>query len=193
RARELLAQKLLQRREPSRPSSFCAMLGQQPAAEAWVEAASRAKMESRAASGDSGAQLELASLLDAGSDHQGAQAWVERAAASGDVLGQTLLGEMLLSRAPVDVARGLALVRVATASGNARAAHLGALLAAAGVGQAPNWNAALDLLVRAAQGGWALAQDTIACTSSKQTLVADALRKRSSDSEVWLSLAQAVD
>ena len=158
-----------------------------------MEAASRAKIESRAASGDSKAQLELASLLDEGGDHQAARAWVERAAASGDPLGRTLLGEILLSRKPLDVARGLTLARAAAAAGNARAAHLAALLAAAGVGQAQNWNIALDLLLQAAQGGSTLAQDTIACTTSKQHLAADAIRTRPRDSELWRSLAQAVD
>ena len=158
-----------------------------------MEAASRAEIESRAALGDSKAQLELASLLDEGGDHQAARAWVERAAASGDPLGWTLLGEILLSRTPLDVVRGLTVVRAATAAGNSRAAHLAALLAAAGVGQAQNWNTALDLLLRAAQGGSTLAQDTIACTTSKQHLAADALRTRPSDSELWRSLVQAVD
>ncbi len=158
-----------------------------------MEAASRAKIESRAASGDSRAQLELASLLDEEGDHQTARAWVERAAASGDPLGWTLLGEIALSRTPLEVARGLALVRAATAAGNARAAHLAALLAAAGVGQAQSWKTALDLLLQAAQVGSTLAQDTIACTTSKQHLAADAMRTRSSDSDLWRSLTQAVD
>ena len=147
-------------------------------------------IESRAASGDSRAQLELASLLDEAGDSEGARVWLERAAATGDPLGQTLLGEMLLSRSPLDVARGLALVRAAAAAGNARAA---ALLAAAGVGQAQNWKTALDLLLQAAQGGWTLAQDTIACTSSNQILAADAIRTRTTNPEQWRSLAEAVD
>jgi hypothetical protein len=158
-----------------------------------VEAAAQARIESRAASGDSRAQLELAGLLDEGGDHQGAREWVERAAASGDPLGATLLAEMLLSRTPLEVSRGLELVRTATAAGEPRAAHLAALLAAAGVGQAQNLKIALELLLRAAQGGYTLAQDTIACTSSRQQLAAEALRTRSSDAELWRSLAQAVD
>ena len=104
----------------------------------------------------SGARLnvyDLASLLDEGGDHQAARAWVERAAALGDPLGWTLLGEILLSRTPLEVARGLALVRAATAAGNARAAHLAALLAAAGVGQAPNWGSSRRPLPNACATG----------------------------------------
>jgi hypothetical protein len=104
-----------------------------------------------------------------------------------------MLAEVLLSRVPYDVARGVGLIRAATAAGNARATHLAALLAAAGVREPQSWSTALELLLQAAQQGSHLAQDTIACTSSKQPLAADAMRTRSSDPKVWRSAAQAVD
>jgi len=169
------------------------MLEWQGAVETSVEAAPRNSIETRAASGDSRAQLELAGLLDQAGDHQGARDWVERAAASGDPLAETLLAELLLSRSPLEVARGLALVQRATAAGEARAAHLAGLLATAGVGQNQDLKNALALVLQAAQGGYGLAQDTIACTSSNQQLAADALRSRSRDAALWRTLAQAVD
>jgi prolyl 4-hydroxylase len=158
-----------------------------------VEAASRAEIESRAASGDSRAQLELASLLDKAGDVDEARVWLERAVAAGDPLGATLLAEVLLSRTPYDVPRGLALVGEAVKAGDARATHLAALLAAAGVGQAQNLKRALDLLSQAAQGGWNLAQETVACTSSKLSLAASALRTRSSEPGLWRRLAEGID
>src|SRR5437868_4269732 len=94
-----------------------------------VLATAQADIESSARSGESLAQLQLAELLDGSGHHDAAREWLERAAASGDVLGQTLLGEVLVSRIPYDVGRGVLLVRRAAQAGNARAAHLLALLA----------------------------------------------------------------
>jgi len=74
-----------------------------------VDAASRTEIESHAASGDTRAQLELASLLAKAGDDEGTRTWLERAAKSGDPLSCTLLGEVLLSRAPYDVPRGASL------------------------------------------------------------------------------------
>jgi hypothetical protein len=158
-----------------------------------VDAASRAEIENRAASGNTRAQLELASLLDKAGDLEGTRVWLERAAESGDPLSCTLLGEVLLSRTPYDVPRGVDLICRATAAGNARATHLAALLAAAGVREPQSWPKALELVSKAAQGGWHLAQDTIGVTSSKQPLGYNAIRARSSDPGLWQSLSQAID
>jgi len=158
-----------------------------------VTIASRADIESLAASGDTMAQLQLASLLDKAGDLEGTRQWLERAAKSGDPLSRTLLGEVLLSREPYDVPRGVEVICAAAAAGNPRATHLAALLAATGVGEPQNWKRALELLLQAAQGGWHLAQDAIACTSSNQPLGSDSMRTRPADPEVWRAIAQGMN
>lgn len=156
-------------------------------------AGARVDVERRAATGENLAQLELASLFDRCGEHDRAREWLERAAASGDPLARTMLAEVLLSRTPYDISRGMSLVRDAAQQGNARAAHLLALLIAAGVRQTQNWTVAVEVLMAAALGGWQLAQDALASTSSNVTLAKDALRSRSTEVQVWRNIAKAVD
>jgi len=158
-----------------------------------VPALAAVGIERRAAAGESLAQLELASALDANGEYDAARQWLERAAASGDALGRTMLGEVLLSRSPYDVRRGVLLVRAAAEAGNARAAHLLALLTAAGVGQPQSWTNAVGLLLAAALGGSTLAQDALANSSSETALAKEALRSRTKDGAIWTALAKSID
>ncbi|HEY5711066.1 MAG TPA: hypothetical protein VIT38_04150, partial [Allosphingosinicella sp.] len=80
---------------------------------------------------------------------------LERRAASGDAEAQYALGAELLARAdaPGAFAQGVAVIEAAAASGHAEALCLLATLEAVGAGRSPDWNRALDCLLRAAEGG----------------------------------------
>ena len=132
-------------------------------------------------------------MLDGNGEHDSARQWLERASAADHRLGHTLLAEVLLSRTPYDVPRGISLVRRAAQAGDARAAHLLALLVAAGVGHPQNWSMALELLMAAALGGWNLAREVLAGGCSDAALARTALHTRSTDAALWKAVAERID
>jgi len=145
-----------------------------------VDAASRTEIESHAASGDTRAQLELASLLAKAGDDEGTRTWLERAAKSE-------IRSAARSWRSSPFARAITMCRAARVSSARRpppamdaprtSQHSWRLPAFANHRAGPRARAPI------ASGATRLhlAQNTIACTTSKQLLGADAMRTRPSD------------
>jgi hypothetical protein len=122
-------------------------------------------IEKQAASGDGAAQVLLARRLETAGQRQGAETWLRRAAAAGNLEGMTALGKLLLSSASVTaatMAEGRKLLHDAADAGHGDAAHFLALITAIDSSITNNWMLALDHLGRAAEAGHSPARTELA-------------------------------
>lgn len=87
---------------------------------------------------------------------------LRREAENGDRSAKVALGLHLLSRTPAEASQGIRLLQTAADEGSGEAAHLMAILAAAGLRVPQSWRAALDHLQRAAECGYPFAQQELA-------------------------------
>ncbi len=118
-----------------------------------MDTVSAEELESRAASGDVQAQLDLALRLDADGDANRAREWMRRAAVAGDTRAKAALALRLVSYPPLDVVEGARLAREAAADQSPEAMHVLSLLSTEGLGVPQSWDVALDYLARAAEFG----------------------------------------
>jgi hypothetical protein len=75
-----------------------------------------------------------------------------------EITATTSDAKRLLTGSGADARRGVAMLIEASDAGGGEATEMLAIIAAAGLGREPDWNAALDLLARSAERGWAPAQ-----------------------------------
>ncbi len=116
---------------------------------------------------------------------------VRRLAATGSVDAKRVLGQVLLTRPPYGIDEGVAATFDAARGGDGEAAHLAALLTAAGIGVAQDWPAALDLLQLSAERGWKLAEaELVALTSDRELADRAALDPRP---EIWRALREHIN
>jgi prolyl 4-hydroxylase len=129
--------------------------------------------------------LELAAQHDAAGRHDDAINALAVATQAGDLNAMTALSKRLIvgDRAPYLPAQGASLLNDAADGGNIDAQLCLACLTALGAHVPQSWDAALGLLVRAAEGGAQSAQDQL-------TLLARHRRAGTSD---WRGLARAID
>jgi prolyl 4-hydroxylase len=116
-------------------------------------------------------ELAQAARHDACGNHDEAINCLSRATRLGNVEAKTRLAKRLIvgDRAPLLMRQGADLMHEATLEGGAEAAALLAVLAAAGVGGAPNWAAALKLARLAAERGWQPAADQLRVLATART------------------------
>jgi hypothetical protein len=119
-------------------------------------------LESRAESGDTDAQLQLALRCDIEGQGARAIAWMRRAAEAGDIRGKTLLAMRLVTFKPLDIQEGVKWAREAASAGSADAIRVLSLLTAEGLGVPQSWPGALQLMGRAAELGHRRAQAELA-------------------------------
>jgi len=107
--------------------------------------------------------LETADRLDAEGRHGEAIDVLAAAARRGNAAAKARIGARILlgDRAPLLGAQGAQLLHEAAAEGDAEAAAISAVLAAAGVWRPQDWNAALDLTLLAAERGSTRAQGAL--------------------------------
>jgi len=111
---------------------------------------------------------------------------LRRAAASGDLLAMTRLGERLLSGSTPDAcAEAAQVLDRATRSGGIEAPAILAMMFAMGVVAPPNWDTALDLLAIGAQRGSTVAQGQLTALSDDLFGAGRA--------EDWRNLRRAID
>ncbi|HTQ12559.1 MAG TPA: 2OG-Fe(II) oxygenase [Rhizomicrobium sp.] len=139
-------------------------------------------LETRANSGDTAAQMELAGRLDARGQIDPSRGWFARAARSGSRDGLRELGISLLKRPPFRLADGLRFVHNAAQQGDAGALRICAALAAQDVQLAGRWELALDFLRRAAEAGSDAARRDLRLLSRETEAGTD-----------WAGLARRVD
>lgn len=114
------------------------------------------------------AAVARAHELDAQGRHDDAINELAAAAQRKDADATTQLAKRIVigDRAPRLREQGIGLLRDAVSLGSAEAAARLAVVAAAGVGGTPDWQAALRLLVLAAERGWADAQEQLVVLAS---------------------------
>ncbi len=122
-------------------------------------------IESKAASGNVAAQLELARRCDEEQKYEQAVAWLTRAAETGEPAAKTALAQHLVSHPPYNVFEGIRYALEAIYEGDSEAAHLLAVLAAEGLGLPQSWQGALDYLLVAAERGHVLSNAELAALS----------------------------
>ena len=142
------------------------------------------ELERKAASGDVGAQRALAGQLDDAGRHAEAVEWLARAGSAGDAEALAVLGARLVTGQnapflPVDGARMLA---NAASAGSTQAMERLAVLIGGGFYARQDWDAALDLLERAAEGGAVSAQTQLRLLAGP-----------AAGAESWNGLRRAVD
>ncbi|MBV9542061.1 MAG: 2OG-Fe(II) oxygenase [Alphaproteobacteria bacterium] len=118
-------------------------------------------LEARAVAGDTAAQLALGNQAESAGDTRTARGWFAQAAKAGRLDGLRRLAVNLLENPPFEIAHGLNMLRAAADQGDAEAAHLFAIVAADDPTLRNRWTVALDYLLRAADGGHALAQEQL--------------------------------
>jgi hypothetical protein len=113
---------------------------------------------------------------------------------TGDPLAATRLGKQLLIGldAPWAPCRALELLRSASAEGSAEAMEVMATLAAAGAWTPQSWPQAFDLLMDAAEAGWARARAQLAILTRDSELASAAEAGRGA-ANVWRRLREAID
>ena len=141
-------------------------------------------IETKAAAGDTRAQIELAAKLDGEGRHTDAINWLARAGKAGDSQALTLLALRLLTGrdAPFLPADGARLLSDAAGAGHAGAAGHLAVLLGGGFFVKQDWRAALAYLVRSAELGSQAAQ-------AQLRILAD----RGDDESDFKALAAAID
>lgn len=149
-------------------------------------------IERRAAAGDTAAQIELATRLEAGKSFTKARQWLWRAAASGNTEAKAALALRLVAFPPFAVMDGLKWANAAASEGSAAAAHLLALMTGEGLGVPQNWTLAVDWLQRAAELGRRQAQAELAALAGQWDL-AHAFREDRGAQENFSRLRNAVD
>jgi prolyl 4-hydroxylase len=117
---------------------------------------------------DRSAAVARAHELDAQGRHDDAINELAAAAQREDADATTQLAKRIIigDRAPRLREQGIGLLRDAVSLGSAEAAARLAVITAAGIGGAPDWQAALRLLVLAADRGWADAQEQLLVLAS---------------------------
>jgi prolyl 4-hydroxylase len=137
-------------------------------------------------------EIALAEEHDAAGRHDEAINALARATQAGDVEATTRLGKRLLvgDRAPCLPAEGARFLFDANEQGGAEAAARLAVLHGAGVQVAQNWRAAFELLIVAAERGWAPAREQVAVLASEAAVAEQRAR---SGGTAWRTLGAAVD
>jgi prolyl 4-hydroxylase len=158
-------------------------------------AATPEQIHARAQAGDRMAQVALSRIFDQQGRHDVALAWLKQAADAGDVAASTLLGARLLvgRAAPFQPADGAALIFRAAAKGGAEACARAAVLSALGIGQQPDWKAALDWLAKAAEQGDASARSQLGVLTSDAELAGRIAAGGAISSAGWKRARRAVD
>lgn len=130
------------------------------------------QLRAKADSGDTAAQVSLSRLLDQQGDHSGAVAWLRRAAKAGDPTAQTFLGVRLITgrAASWRPQEGGGYLVAAAEKGGPAAQRRAAAVVAVGVGVDQDWDRALDLLSKAAEGGDADARIQIGLLTGDRAL-----------------------
>ena len=147
------------------------------------------ELERKAGSGDVAAQRALAERLDAAGRHDEAVEWLARAGSSGDALALTQLGVRLVTglNAPFLPADGARLLDNAAGAGGVEAMERLAVLIGGGFYARQSWDAALDLLQKAAEGGSDTAQTQLRLLSGRSGSAGAGWRdlRRSVDVASW--------
>lgn len=139
---------------------------------------------------DTGAQITLGREAESKHDHQTARGWYAKAAQGGSVEALRRLAINLLVRDPAVPADGIGMAREAADQGDAEAAHLCATIAANDDQLPDRWCIALDYLLRAAQGGYPLAQKELLLLSDGAGADWAAMRNKV-DTGKWLAVPPA--
>jgi hypothetical protein len=150
-------------------------------------------LERHAEGGDADAQLALARQCEADGAHEKAAAWLRRAAAAGGLEAKTALARLLLTDAFPDPSEGVRLTMEAARAGSGEAMHLFSVLGASGRTGPPNWPIVLQLLQRAAELGYPLAQSELALLAGEPPLLEALSQGETQRPETWDRLRQAVD
>lgn len=114
---------------------------------------------------NTGTDIALGREAESKHDHQAARGWYAKAAQAGSLEALRRLAVNLLVRDPAVPADGIGMARQAADQGDAEAAHLCATIAANDDQLPGRWDIALDYLLRAAQGGYSLAQKELSLLS----------------------------
>ena len=101
-------------------------------------------IERKAQAGDTTAQLELATRLEAEKSFLKARQWLWRAATAGNTEAKAALALRLVAFPSFAVIEGLKWANAAASEGSAAAAHLLALMTGEGLGVPQNWTVSLD-------------------------------------------------
>ena len=138
--------------------------------------------------------IDEAARLDAAGDHDGAINALARATQGGDLLAMTELGKRLIigDRAPTLPREGAGFLSEATQKGAVEAPARLALLLATGVQCQQDWAQALELLVIAAERGWADARAQIETLAGVPRKSAGA-NAGTADPQTWRRLAARID
>jgi prolyl 4-hydroxylase len=144
-----------------------------------------ADLEHKAATGDGAAQLALGRTHEEAGRHDRARAWYARAASGGTFEAGTALGISLLIHEPQSPYDGIKAIIDASNAGCGQAAHIAAVMAAAGSGLPQDWNLALNCLRRSAELGWPLAQGQLALLAGETAPPATP--------DIWKTLQDRVD
>jgi prolyl 4-hydroxylase len=120
---------------------------------------------------------------------------LREAARAGQADAMSRLGDRLLvgRNAPFEPDEGVALVSAAAALGDLTALVRMATLTGAGAWTPQDWPKAFDFLVRAAQGGSALAQGQLLLLATDQDFVRQVRSDPAADPQAWRRLADSFD
>jgi prolyl 4-hydroxylase len=151
------------------------------------------ELETRAESGDTDAQLQLALRCDIDGQAAKATAWMRRAAEAGDIRGKTLIAMRLVSFKPLDIQEGVKWAREAAAAGSADAIRVLSLLTAEGLGVPQSWPGALQWMGRAAELGHRRAQAELAAMCGDWRLAREIAQGRILPQEQCRHLGRSID
>lgn len=151
------------------------------------------EMERRASGGDAEALLALAQRHESDGAREKAAACLRRAVAQGNREAMTALARLLMADTLFDPAEAIRLVMEAARAGSGEAMHLFAMLGASGRMGPPSWPRVLDLVQRAAELGYSLAQSELALLAEDSARLEALGRGETLAPETWETLRRAVD